>query len=375
MTIKKVLIQLNQLGYGGTEKGILTFTQLMDRSKFDPYLFYLDRRGSAKYYRLKLLSPLIKSQAQRFKTMYVERFSREDAFRKTFSAEKVYHGDKKEFLSAIEKIQPDIIHLNRGDETDYYTDFIPHLPKKIKVVESSIFGKNGPADYVHRLDQVYFLSRWLENKSPWAQGKSRVLYLPALAPKTDQNLRQELQIPPDFLVIGRASRPDLDHDNFLEKVYSLIPADISKKVIFLCLGSKPKYSDEFLQKFGSQVKVLSATTDETRVSKFYNTLDIFSHRRPEGETFGLVIAEAMLHGVPVITHLSDVDNAQAEVLGNDEYVSAFQDHTYYASRLTRLLENPELRKSLGKSQADRAQAQFSAAKLTKDLQSYYSDLF
>lgn len=375
MKPKKVLIQLNQLGYGGTEKGILTFAQHLNRSQFDPYLFYLDQRGSGHYWRLKLSSSFSQKQAQRFHTKYVERFSREDHFQQVFTKKKTFHGEKSEFLTAIKEIKPDIVHLNRGDETDYYTDFVPALPAEIKVVESSIFGKIGPTQYIERLSQVYFLSSWLEKKSTWATDKSRVLYLPAIEKSQISDLRKELGIPENALVIGRASRPDLDHDQFLEQVYLQIPESLNKSVYFLCLGSKPKYSQKFLDLFGQRVLTLNATTDENRVSAFYQTLDVFTHRRPEGETFGLVIAEAMMHGIPVISHFSDVDNAQAEVLDNLEFISEFHDHTYYSKKLVQLLSNSELRKSLGQRYHHRAKSHFSAEVVTSQLENYYRELF
>ena len=44
-------------------------------------------------------------------------------------------------------------------------------------------------------------------------------------------------------------------------------------------------------------------------------MDVFTHGRKHGETFGLVLTEAMSYGLPLISHRAD-SNAQEEVIGD-----------------------------------------------------------
>jgi glycosyltransferase involved in cell wall biosynthesis len=47
------------------------------------------------------------------------------------------------------------------------------------------------------------------------------------------------------------------------------------------------------------------TVDPVILSKAYNSMDIYTHARADGETFGVNIAEAMIHRLPVITHWAE----------------------------------------------------------------------
>ncbi len=374
MTIKKVLIQLNQLGYGGTEKAILSFAEHLDRSQFELFLFYWDDRFSAKYYRLRFLSFFSSRAAKRFHTLYQERFSREARFQEVFGQAHCFSGGRGDFLETVSKVKPDILHFNRGVEEDFYTEVMGQIDSQIKVVESNIFGKSSNQNYLDRLSHVYFVSDWLKEHSAWAQGKGYRLYNPILLPKTQENLRQELGISPSAIVIGRAHRPDLGHDDFLEQVYSSLLSKTDQEIIFLSLGSQPHYSSDFKKRYGHLLKSLAPTTNEKRISQFYNSLDIFSHRRKEGETFGMIIAEAMIHGIPVLSHRSPVDNAQVEVLGDHSLITDFEDSKAYTEKLLGLIKNQAQRKILSSFLQTRAMDLFSAPQATKELENFYRRL-
>jgi glycosyltransferase involved in cell wall biosynthesis len=64
------------------------------------------------------------------------------------------------------------------------------------------------------------------------------------------------------------------------------------------------------------IHFLGEDGDNIQISKFLNTIDIFAHGRKDGETFGAVFAEAMMHGKPCLSHYSPIANAQKETMGN-----------------------------------------------------------
>ena len=375
MTIKKVLFQLNQLGYGGTEKAILSFAEHLDPYKFEAYLFYWDDRFSLRYYRLKFLSFFSATARSHFQTYYVDRLAREQKFQKVFGQGHFFHGKINDFKKCIQDIGPDVIHLNRGVEIDFYTDFISDLDPKIKIIESNIFGKKAPEKYIHRLNKFLFVSSWLKMRSPWAQEKSDVLYNPILTPHSEKDLRTKLDIPQDAIVLGRASRPDLDQDPFLESVYDRLFKQSSDDIFLLSLGPKPKYSSAFEDKYKDRIRMLPTTIDEGALSEFYNTLDIFTHRRPEGETFGMIIAECMLHKIPVVSHRSPVDNAQIEILGNEAFISDYEDIEAYKNILHEMIKNVAKRQEIAKNLQLRADQLFRADRVAKDLERHYESLW
>jgi len=111
------------------------------------------------------------------------------------------------------------------------------------------------------------------------------------------------------LVLGRISRPGLDEGEFIGDVFSMLP---QLTYYLLILAASESFREK--TKDIKHIICLPPTTDEVQLSRFYNSIDILLHYRKEGETFGMNIAEAMIHGKPVVSHYSSVDNAQAELL-------------------------------------------------------------
>jgi glycosyltransferase involved in cell wall biosynthesis len=70
-----------------------------------------------------------------------------------------------------------------------------------------------------------------------------------------------------------------------------------------------------------------------------------------GEVFGLVVAENMLRGLPIVA--SDL-GAFVEVLGDTGLIFAPGDAAALAERISRLLADPQLRAELGQRARERA---------------------
>ncbi len=57
------------------------------------------------------------------------------------------------------------------------------------------------------------------------------------------------------------------------------------------------------------------TSDDTELRRYYGLMDVFVHAAEKGESFGMVLCEAMLSGLPVITLNTPLrDNSQIEVV-------------------------------------------------------------
>lgn len=372
----KILFQLNQLGYGGTEKAIFTFLQNLDLTQFEPYLFFNIDYKSLNYYRRKLLSLFSKKYAKSFHAKYVISFARYDDFKHLLGEDHIFIGNgMSDFLNVLRKIHPDIIHFNRGNEEDFYTAKIDLIPKEIACVETNIFGKHSNPRYEDRLSKIFFVSQWLIDRYGWSiNPKAKVLYNPICTPKTDLNLRDELNIPSNAIVLGRISRPDLDNGEFIEKILASV---LKNSIYFITIGS----SEQFKQntKDNQNIKCLDPTTDEVYLSKFYNTIDILLHYRKEGETFGMNIAEAMIHGKPVVSHKSSIDNAQAELLFDltdtpAGIVTKENDYAEYTDALNLLIQNNSFRLQMGKNAKLLSEKMFEEHLITNNLENFYLDL-
>jgi Glycosyl transferases group 1 len=65
----------------------------------------------------------------------------------------------------------------------------------------------------------------------------------------------------------------------------------------------------------ARVLELPITDSDTELRNYYGLMDIFVHSSEKGESFGLVLCEAMLSGLPVITVSTPLrDNSQIEVV-------------------------------------------------------------
>jgi len=110
----KIVFQLNQVGYGGTEKAILSFCQNLNRDIFEPYLFIYNKNPVYKYYWYLFLSKLSKKHKNRFLTKYIYSRARIRDFIDTIGEHNIFEGNTKTFVNTIDTVSPDIVHFNRG---------------------------------------------------------------------------------------------------------------------------------------------------------------------------------------------------------------------------------------------------------------------
>ena len=89
------------------------------------------------------------------------------------------------------------------------------------------------------------------------------------------------------------------------------------------------------------------------------------------------IAEAMIHGKPVISHYSSEDNAQAELL-LEEVTSGIvveeNDLTQYINATSSLIHNQDLRIEYGKNAKEKAYRLYSEQNVTKQLERFYDEI-
>lgn len=376
---KKIVFVLNELAFGGTTKGVLTFCKHLDQNLFEPFVFCYSEIGSIRYYRRKLEAFFSKPKRQRFTKIYIDNYVRKNEFSDLIGEDHLIFGELLDLKKLIKDYEIDLVHFNRGESEDWYTSLSWSKNfSATKFVETSIFGLSSNDDYVTGLNQIFFISEWLKSKSSWDQEKGRILYNPILDCQSFDNLRQELKIPTDSLVVGRISRPGLDDGLNAYKIFNRACeiSNIKRPIFYLVLGASKNVLS--ISESDSRVIAFENSTDEKWISKFYNTMDVLLHYRIEGETFGMNIAEAMMHGKPVVSHLSYLDNAQKELLEKGDEICGLvaekDDVDAQANLLSKVLLDEKLRLKMSQSAKKTAKQFFEAKQVTKVLEDFYKQL-
>lgn len=121
----------------------------------------------------------------------------------------------------------------------------------------------------------------------------------------------------DIITFGRVGRPDNDNfDSISTLAFAKLEQKYGNRVRYEWLTPPPAMM-ELAAKLGIHNLVVNEGTEPDYLPKFYKRVDILAHARKDGETFGKAIAEAMLAGLPIITHKSYYHNEHLNLLSED----------------------------------------------------------
>jgi hypothetical protein len=218
-------------------------------------------------------------------------------------------------------------------------------------------------------------ARWIRLGGDSA--KSSVLSAPVEGPLSKENYREELSIPLDAIVAGFHQRNDnliasdipLAAFSALQKKYP----EESTKWHFIIKNGGSRYREQAKELGLTNIHFLPATPDTASVSKFLNTLDIFAHGRKDGETFGAIFVEAMLHGKPCLSHyVKGGANAQPETMGPAGLFAKTKEE--YETMLYKLYSNTLFRNRLASKAQDHAKNYYSMEMCIDDLTTKYYEI-
>lgn len=186
------------------------------------------------------------------------------------------------------------------------------------------------------------------------------------------SVRRELNIPQDTVLIGNISRyhPMKDHENFLRAARLIV--EKYPEVRFLLAGRELDEQNQALRGLirdnglEAHMHLLGERTD---IVQLVASLDIFCLSSAYGESFPLIVGEAMASGVPsVVTDVGD----SAWMLSNTGRVVPPRDAKALAAACEELLElGREGRKALGAAARNRVIELFSLGTVVAE----YEDLY
>ncbi|WP_297972741.1 glycosyltransferase family 4 protein [uncultured Amaricoccus sp.] len=229
----------------------------------------------------------------------------------------------------------DVVHIHRSGYANARETALLRVLKRpaARVVETNVFARFDAGEGGALIDVHCLLSRWCAWKwSAWggaaARGKAMAV-LPnpvdgaaiARVPEAERaEVRARLGVPPGRFLFGRVGQPHAA--KWSPAVLGAFAAVVGRGFdAGLLLVGAPGEIAEGVGRLPAGVRErvvsLPVTGCDRRLSELLTAMDGFLHLSRIGESFGMVLCEAMLCGVPVVTLSTPLkDNSQLEVVGH-----------------------------------------------------------
>lgn len=288
-------------------------------------------------------------------------------------------------------------HCNRWMDDLLFKILRENKPKI--VLHTNVFGEHDHSQFYDLIDYDLYVSNmvlirriqedYMTNQIEPANlfvSKRKVLanpvdvdHLISLIPSDEEvNYFKELNKLNDYFIVGRIGRAD----NYKFDLITLDAfAEFSKRVdnaIFLLVGATPEIRDHASEiGISDKLIIFDTTSDLEKLLIYYKTLDVFLAISDIGESFGMVLAEAMTVGVPVITVSTediDKDNAQIEMVDNNKTGLVVERDIYkIADALYHLYYDEQTRKRLSASSRTKIVEEYKADKIVASFEKLVFD--
>lgn len=308
MNSKKINLSIIQYG-GYTYRTMINLACNLNKDKFNVSFFWC-HPGQDLLSKFKHPLPSkeeVISNNNKLRSSGV--FSYEFKVKKRFVPDPNLPWIETNFFQIYNEIKTDIVFSWRAGRVEF-----PFCHIEEPVIEWNVFGQYDPSENIIK---SLAISPWVKEeyiKNGGLKDKCEVVYLPLSKKIVNDDFRKELGIDSDTIVLGMHQRKE---DTIFSKVsldaINYVANNTNKKIFTLFLGGSDLYK-QYAQKLGIQSHFLDSSYDYSVVSKFLNTLDIYTHARKDGETLGAAIQEAMFHGLPIISHESQW-NAHIDTIG------------------------------------------------------------
>jgi len=285
---------------------------------------------------------------------------------------------------ALAAFRPQIIHLHRAGwpEPDFLRPVRDYAAKSpTVVVETNVFGRHDPSASGRVIDTHLFVSRFCAER--FARHTGLAVRWPAFAtlynPVDTDFFAAALPDGPRTAgpVLGRISRAD--PGKWSRLALDILPLLAAAVPGFRCriIGGVPE-AEAYVREQGlaSSVEFLPPLKTDAELAAFYGAIGVLAHANDAGESFGLVIAEAMACGVPVVTHPSagERDNAQLELVDHGVTGLVATTAEDYAGAVRWLFDHPAEARRMGLAGREKAARLFRAQDVAARLGGLYLDL-
>jgi len=222
-------------------------------------------------------------------------------------------------VAAADAFRPDIIHMHRpGMRNDAETELLRVLRRPDRrVLETNVFARVDRSPAADLIDVHFQLSAWCMWRWRRWLGAERRQHAGVVVPNAVEvadfqrapagdiaAFRAANDIPADAYVCGRVGQPAAAnwHVQILRAFDCLARHHPGAYLVLVGLPQNLLSELESLPAdVRRRVRRLPLTDSDRQLSLIYSCLDCFIHAAHSGESFGLVLAEAMLCGCPVVT--------------------------------------------------------------------------
>lgn len=268
-------------------------------------------------------------------------------------------------LESLLRWKPDIVHIHRlGSRDDHETMLMQAFRRSnARIVETNVFGLNdtGPGGRlvdVHCHLSHWALLKWLRHKA----NRERVSTILPNAVDVDafgpigaqerSRVRGELGVPPTRFLYGRIGQPHAA--KWSPDLFTIFKQACGRgaDVGLLLVGAPEGYrtaARELAPDVRDRIIFIEPVADDEALNRYFGALDAFLHLSRIGESFGMVLCEAMLCEIPIITLSTPFrDNSQLEVVVHGEGGLVAADLDGMCEAMQRLEADPPGRSEMGR---------------------------
>ena len=287
----------------------------------------------------------------------------------------VYGLEQLEDCFKIKAWEPDVVHLHSHGIFAEEFEKIKSIASTAQFIETNVFSQ--PSPWADRIDISYQLSEWCM----WLfQKRSRKYYPSEVLPypvevsafsRAENSLRNAFRKKYDFkdtdIILGRVGQNfDGKWSTSLIEVFEKLRVGDSR--IKLLVVNPPGSIVESIAAsvYENDIVHIEKIQGDENLSICYSSIDIFVLIAEQGESFGMVLAEALLCETPVVTLATPWgDNSQGEVVGNFEGGLVANKRKDLPILVEKLIKNKDLRKKMGERGRERIIERYDAKVVAK----------